>query len=52
MFVMKDEIISDKAREKKLLKGPVDITVPAEVARAMNLVDLAWRYNWAMSNVT
>ena len=51
MFVIKDVIISEKAREKKLLEGPVDITVPAEIARAINLVDLAWRYKWAMSNV-
>ena len=29
---MKDIIISEKAREKKLSEGPTDIPIPAEVA--------------------
>ncbi len=48
---MKDVIISEKAREEEMLsEGIADKTVPAEVARVSSLVDLAGRYNWAMSN--
>ncbi len=48
---MKDIIISEKAREKKLSEGPVDTTATAEVARTSSPIDLAWKYKWAMSNV-
>ncbi len=48
---MKDVIISEKAREEEMLsEGIVDTTALAEVARVSNPVDLAKRYNWAMSN--
>ena len=48
---MKDMIISTKAKEKEiLLKGVADITALVEVAQVLSLVDLAGRYNWAMSN--
>ncbi len=49
---MKDVIISKKAREREmlLLKGIADTTAPAEVAQVSSSVDLAGRYNWAMSN--
>ena len=47
---MKDVISSEKIRKKeKLSEDPTDTTAPAEVAWASSLVDLAWRYNWAMS---
>ncbi len=41
---MKDVIISEKAREKKLSEGPADTTAPAEVAQTSSPVDLAWKY--------
>ena len=48
---MKDIIISEKARKEEMLsKLLADTTTPAEVAQVSNLVDLARRYNWAMSN--
>ncbi len=48
---MKDVIISEKAREEEILQESIaDTTVLAEVARVSSLVDLAWRYNWAMSD--
>ena len=48
---MKDIIISEKARKKKLLESPVDKTALAEVARAFSPVNLTWRYRWAISNI-
>ncbi len=33
-----------------LSKGIANMTVPVEVARVLSYVDLATRYNWAMSN--
>ncbi len=48
---MKDVIISEKAREKKLSEGLTATTALAEVARALNPINLAWKYRWAMSNV-
>ncbi len=49
---MKNVIISEKAREKEMLPESVaDMTAPAEVARVSSPVDLAGRYNWAMSVV-
>ncbi len=48
---MKDIIISEKTREKKLSEGPADTTAPAEVAWTSSPIDLAWKYRWAMSNV-
>ncbi len=48
---MKDVIILEKAREKKLLEGSADTTAPAKVARASSPINLAWKYRWAMSNV-
>ncbi len=49
---MKDVIISEKAREEEMLsEGIADKIAPAEVARVLSPVDLAGRYNWAMSNV-
>ncbi len=48
---MKGVIISEKAREEKMLPESItDTTAPAEVARVLTPVDLARRYNWAMSN--
>ena len=48
---MKDVIISEKARKEEMLsKSIADTTASAERARKLNLVDVARRYNWAMSN--
>ncbi len=44
IIAIKDVIISEKVREKELSEGPMDTTVPAEVARASSLIDLAWKY--------
>ncbi len=51
IIAIKDVIISEKVREKKLSEGLADTTAPAEVARASSPIDLAWKYRWAMSNV-
>ena len=51
IIAMKDVIISEKAREEKMLsEGIVDMTALAEIARVSSSVDFAERYNWAMSN--
>ncbi len=52
IIAMKDVIISEKAREEEILslKGIADTTALAEVAWVSSPVDLAGRYNWAMSN--
>ena len=34
-----------------LSKGIANITAPAEVAQVLSFIDLAGRYNWAMSNI-
>ena len=48
---MKVIIMSEKARKKeKLSESTAVTTAPAEVARASNFVNLAWRYKWAISN--
>ena len=47
---MKNVIISEKVREKKLSESPADTTTPVEVAQVSSPVDLAWRYRWAMNN--
>ena len=45
VIAMKDVIILEKTMKKeKLSEGSTDITALAEVARALSLVDLAWRY--------
>ncbi len=41
IIAMKDVIISEKAREKKLSEGPADTTAPAEMARTLSPIDLA-----------
>ncbi len=51
IIAMKDVIILEKARKRKLSGGPADTTAPAEMARASSHSDLAWKYRWAMSNV-
>ena len=38
---MKDIIISEKVREKKLLEGPADTTALAKIARALSPIDFA-----------
>ena len=48
---MKNIIISEKIRVKKLPEGLADTTALVEVAQALSLIDLAWRYRWAISNV-
>lgn len=48
---MKDVIISEKAKEKMLSKGPPDITALAKVAWASSSINLVWRYIWAISNI-
>ena len=41
----------EKNREReKLLRGITEITMQAEVAQALSLIDLALKYKWAMSN--
>ena len=51
IIAMKDVIILEKARKKKmLLESIADTTVQAEMAWVLSLIDLARRYNWAMSN--
>ncbi len=48
---MKDVIISEKVSEEKMLWEGIAVTIaPAEVARELNPINLARRYNWAMSN--
>ena len=52
IIAMKDVIISEKAREEEILSESIaDTTTPAELARVLSFVDLAGRYNWAMSDV-
>ena len=42
---MKDEIISEKAREEEILsKGIADMPAPAEMAQLSSFVDLAGRF--------
>ncbi len=41
---MKDVIISEKAREKKLSEGPTNTTALAKVVQASSPIDLAWKY--------
>ena len=43
-IAMKEVIISEKARKKKLLEDTVDTIAPAKVAQALSPVDLTWRY--------
>ena len=51
IIAMKDVIILEKAREKKmLLESIANTTAPAKVAQLLSLIDLARRYNWAMSD--
>ncbi len=48
---MKDMIISEKTREEEMTtKSIADMTTQAEVARILNHVDLAGKYNWTMSD--
>ena len=48
---MKDIIISEKARERKLSEGPTDRPIPAEVAKVSSLIDVARKYRWAIGNI-
>ena len=48
---MKDIIILEKLREKKLSKGPADTIAIVEVARTLSLNELTCRYRWRISNV-
>ena len=48
---MKDIIISEKAKRKKLLEIPVDTTVFAKMAQTSSSINLVWKYRWAISNV-
>ena len=51
IIAMKDVIISEKAREEKMQSESIaDMTALAKVAWVSSFVDLAERYNWAMSN--
>ncbi len=48
---MKDVIISKKTWEEEILSESIaDTTAPAEMAQILSPIDLAGRYNWAMSN--
>ena len=48
---MKNMIISKKTREEKmLLESIVDTTTPAEVVEVSSFINLARRFNQAMSN--
>ena len=50
IIAMKDVIILEKTRgKKKLSKGPADTIALAKMALALSLIDLAWRYKWAIS---
>ncbi len=51
IIAMKDVIISEKVREKKLSEGLADTTAQTEVDQASSFIDFAWEYKWAMSNV-
>ena len=51
IIVIKDIIISKKAREIVLSKDPSYIIALVEVAQALNPVHFAWRYRQKMSNV-
>lgn len=52
IMAIKDIILLKKAQEEeKLSKCIVETTLPAKMARASSLVDLARIYKWAMSNV-
>lgn len=44
-------IILKKAKDQKLSKRFLDTTTLAEVAQVLSLVDFAWIYIWAISNV-
>ena len=45
-------IILEKVRKKEiLLKGIMDTIAPAKMAWVLSRINLAGRYNWAMSNV-
>ncbi len=44
IIAMKDIIIMEKAREKTLSKGSVDIIILAKVAQALTIIDFACRY--------
>ena len=45
-------IISKKTREEEMLSESIaDIIVPTEVALVLSSIDLAGRYNWAISNI-
>ncbi len=48
---MKDVIISEKARKKKLSESPADTTASAKMAQTSSSIDLVWKYRWAISNV-
>ena len=48
---MKDMIILEKAREKKMLsESTANTTVSAEVAWVLSPINFAGRYNWTISN--
>ena len=49
---MKDMIISEKAKEEKMLsEGIANTSTAVKVARISSFINLAGRYNWAMSNI-
>ena len=41
IIAIKDVIILEKAREKILAEGPIDIIVPAEIGQALSFVNFA-----------
>ena len=51
IITIKDVIILEKTKEKKLSEGPADTTVLGEVGQASSLVDFTWKYRQAISNV-
>lgn len=51
IIAMKNIIILEKAREKeKLSEDTANTTALVEVAKALSIIDLAWRYKWVISN--
>ena len=51
IIAMKDMIISEKAKEEETLwKGIINTIVPVQITQILSFVDLARRYNWAISN--
>lgn len=43
-------ILNKTSKNKELLKGIADIIVAAKVTQALNFINLARRYKWAISN--